>query len=140
MDGLCGLIQDLATGNEDVNNNEDDPDEEEEENQEEEPTPSNAEIRQMLHRLQLGLDKKGYGKIDEFKELDADIRVFLRDRQPMRQKVITEFFWVQRDHFCDFIQDSFISFFVLCLFYTMGKENKKMTLIPYTWVVYTAYI
>ena len=64
----------------------------EEENQEEEPTPSNAEIRQMLHRLQLGLDKKGYGKMDEFKELDADIRVFLRDRQPMRQKVITEFF------------------------------------------------
>ena len=59
---------------------------------EEQPTPSNAEIRQMLHRLQLGLDKKGYGKMDEFKELDADIRVFLRDRQPMRQKVITEFF------------------------------------------------
>ena len=51
---------------------------------EEEPTPSNAEIRHLQHRLRVGLEMKGFDRMDAFETFLREVRDLLC-RQPMIQ-------------------------------------------------------
>ena len=39
----------------------------------EEPTPSNAEMRFILHRLQIGLERRGFKQMQTFEAFDGNI-------------------------------------------------------------------
>ena len=57
---------------------------------EEEPTPSNAEIRHLQHRLRVGLEMKGFDRMDAFETFDREVRDLLC-RQPMIQTTFDSF-------------------------------------------------
>ena len=57
----------------------------------EEATPSSAEIRFYMHRLQIGLQRRGFDKMNEFEKLNGHVQQFLRHQQPMRQLTLDVF-------------------------------------------------
>ena len=56
----------------------------------EEPTPSNAEIRHLQHRLRVGLERKGFDRMDAFETFDREVRDLLC-RQPLFQMTFDSF-------------------------------------------------
>ena len=72
-------------------NGHDEEDYEEEENNKIEATPSSTEMKFILHRLIIGLERRGFEQMDEFKKFGDRMRHFLCYQQPMRQLTLDEF-------------------------------------------------
>ena len=56
----------------------------------EEPTPFNAEIKSMLHRLRIELEQRGFGQIQALEAFDANVRSLLR-QTPLKQMTLDAF-------------------------------------------------
>ena len=57
----------------------------------EEPTPSNAEMRSILHRLRIGLERRGFKQMPTFEAFDDNVRSLLRQTPP-NQMTLDAFF------------------------------------------------
>ena len=56
----------------------------------EELTPPNAEVRSILHRLQIGLERRGLEQMQIFEAFDGIVRSLLR-QTPLKQMVLYAF-------------------------------------------------
>ena len=61
------------------------------ENDEIEAAPSNTKMKFILHRLEIGLERRGFEQMDKFEKFGDRVRHFLRYQQPMRQLTLDEF-------------------------------------------------
>ena len=57
----------------------------------EEPTPSNAEMRSILHRLRIGLERRGFEQMQIFEAFGDNVRGLLR-QTPLKQMRLNAFF------------------------------------------------
>ena len=57
----------------------------------EELTPSNAEIRSILHRWRIGLERRGFEQMCTFEAFDDNVRGLLR-QTPLKQMTLDAFF------------------------------------------------
>lgn len=55
-----------------------------------EETPSNGEMLQILHRLRIGLEHRGFESMEQFRQFDSQVRELLR-KQPMKQLKLDSF-------------------------------------------------
>ena len=84
------IMQQIVSKNSDGDDMDDEEDAENDETPEE-ATPSSAEMRFYMHRLQIGLEQKGFDKMNEFENLNGHVRQFLHHQQQMRQLTMDVF-------------------------------------------------
>ena len=87
------IMQQIVSKNSDGDDMDDQEEDAENDETPEEATPSSAEMRFYMHRLQIGLERKGFDKMNEFEKLNGHVQQFLRHQQPMRQLTIDVFAW-----------------------------------------------
>ena len=85
------IMQQIVSKNSDGDDMDDQEEDAENDKTPEEATPSSAEMRFYMHRLQIGLERRGFDKMNEFEKLNGHVRQFLRHQQPMRQLTLDVF-------------------------------------------------